>query len=477
LTFEINPISTNLLKGAAMRNNKVFSLSLQKELEKRNLSMDSEIHKASKELKISSLLRSSGIIKQKGYSSITLFYLLILIPFFQKCLSSLWSNNFFSSYSKAHKDTYYRFLNNERFNWRKLVYLLSTRLIARFDNVPLGQKTLIADDTISLKTGQNIELVSYHFDHKTRRSVLGHQCLQLGYHNGVNFFPIDMAFHISNKRPNNRIREIDKRTNGWRRRKEALEKKTEVLIEMLRRAWQSGIDASFVLFDSWFAHDAVIAQTISIGYGVICRLKRGRAKYTYQGQQYTLKQLWQQVAKKKTQWLSQYRLKAVCLNAALPKSGEVRILFVSDGKKQWHAFLSTDLELEASEILAYYARRWNIEIFFKDAKQMLYLSKEQSETFDAVVACYSLVMIRYLLLVYILNKYKLTGPIGPLFRDLVESHLQLYMAEKVWAYIKDLMIASSQLFWPEMECDKFLHLIEIIEDALTNQLQILTAKL
>ena len=86
-------------------------------------------------------------------------------------------------------------------------------------------------------------------------------------------------------------------------------------------------------------------------------------------------------------------------------------------------------------------------------------------------------MIRYLLLVYILNKYKLTGPIGPLFRGLVETHLQLYMAEKVWAYIKDLMIASSQLFWPEMEPDKFLHLIEIIEDAITNQLQKLTAKL
>ncbi|MFQ5902674.1 MAG: hypothetical protein ACE5JO_03195, partial [Candidatus Binatia bacterium] len=59
----------------------------------------------------------------------------------------------------------------------------------------------------------------------------------------------------------------------------------------------------------------------------------------------------------------------------------------------------------------------------------------------------------------------------------VESHLQLCMAEKVWAYIKDLMIVSNQLFWPEMEPDKFLHLIEIIEDALTNQLQKVTAKL
>jgi len=139
--------------------------------------------------------------------------------------------------------------------------------------------------------------------------------------------------------------------------------------------------------------------------------------------------------------------------------------------------LSTDLELEPSEILTYYARWWAIEVFFKDGKQMLYRSKEQSETFDAVVACYSLVMLRYLLLVYILNKYHFTCPIGPLFRDLVENHLQLTTAEKMWAYIKELMITSSELFWPEMEPDKFLHLLDIVEDAITNQVQILTAKL
>ena len=108
---------------------------------------------------------------------------------------------------------------------------------------------------------------------------------------------------------------------------------------------------------------------------------------------------------------------------------------------------------------------------------MLYLGKEQSETFDAVMACYSIVMMRYLLLVYILNKYAMTGPIGPLFRDLAESHLQLYIAEKMWAYIKELMITSSQLFWPEMEPDRFLHLLDIVEDAISNQVKILTAKL
>jgi len=460
-----------------MNHNRSFSLSIQKEMEKRNLSMDSELNKAFKELRIKSLLRRSGITKHKGYPTITLLYLVVLLPFFKKYLTSLWIDNAFTKQFDAQKDTYYRFLNHERFNWRRFIYLLAFRVMAQCDEAALKQKTLLADDTIEPKTGRNMEMVSYHFDHKTKRSVLGNQCLQLAYHNGTNSFPIDVAFHTSQKRPNDRTRKIDKRTNGWRRRKEAFRKKTDVLIEMLNRAWTYGIDASFVLFDSWFAHDRVISQILNVGYGVICRLKAGRAKYSYQGQPYTLKQLWQQVAKKKTQWLQQFKVKAVCVNVTLPLSGDVRILFVSDGKKQWQAFLSTDLELEPSEILTYYARRWAIEIFFKDAKQMLYLGKEQSETFDAVVACYSIVMMRYLLLVYILNKYQLTGPMGPLFRDLVENHLQLYVAEKVWVYIKEVMITSSQLFWPEIEPDKFLHLLDIVEDAISHQVQILTAKL
>jgi hypothetical protein len=56
---------------------------------------------------------------------------------------------------------------------------------------------------------------------------------------------------------------------------------------------------------------------------------------------------------------------------------------------------------------------------------MLYMAKEQSNTFDALIACHSLVMIRYLLLVYILGKRRLTGPVGPLFRQLADDQSML----------------------------------------------------
>ncbi len=460
-----------------MNSNNTFSLSLQKQIQSQSISIDTEINRAFQELKFRSILKRSGITKNKGYATISLMFLFVLLPFLKRKLTDFWSSQCLENQIDAQKDTYYRFINHERFNWRKFIYFLALKVIAYSDDSPLKEKVLIADDSISAKTGKNIELVSYHFDHKLGRSILGNCYLQLGYHNGINFYPVDVALSTSSNRPSSKLRNIDKRTCGWKRRNEALDKKTTALLQMVDRAWHQGLDASFVLFDSWFAHDKIISSIYSTGYGVICRLKKGRVKYSYQGQQYTLKQLWQQVAKKKTSWLSKHNVKAVCLNVALPKTGAVRLLFVSDGSKNWQPLLCTDLEMNASQILSYYARRWSIEVFFKDAKQMLYMAKEQSNTFDALVACHSLVMIRYLILVYILSKRRLAGPVGPLFRQLSDDQSMLMMAQSLWANVKELIIRSSDVLCYKIEPDILFHFIDIIEDTIIRQTRIASAKL
>ena len=209
------------------------------------------------------------------------------------------------------------------------------------------------------------------------------------------------AFHTSKNRPNETVRSLDKRSNGWKRRQETFRKKTEVLLEMLHRCFRNGIDARFVLFDSWFANDGLLANIVEIGYGVICRLKATKTRYTYQGKAWTLKELWHEVARHRLQVVPGWHLKAAVLNVNLPLSGTVRLVFVRWTKKRWHCFLCTEIDLEPEEILNYYARRWAIEVYFRDAKQMLALGQGQSECFDALIAWTSIVMIRYLLLVHI----------------------------------------------------------------------------
>jgi len=458
-----------------MKSNNTYSLSLQKQYQ--NKGIDTDINHALNELKLGSLLKKSNIIKQKGYCTQTLMFFIILLPFIKRSLCTYWTTKWISKQMDIQKDTWYRFLNNERFNWRKFVSLFALKVIGQYDDVPLKDKVLIADDSIGPKTGKKMEMVSYHFDHKSGKSVLGNQYLQLGFHNGLNFFPVDMAMMTSSKRPNNNMKSMDGRTNGWKRRKEALTKKTDALIEMVDRAWKSGIDASFLLFDSWFAHDDVISKVTKCGYGVICRLKRGKVNYTYQGEKLTLKQLWQKHAKKQTKYVGKFQVKATCLNVTLPKTGKVRLLFVSDGKKEWQALLSTDLELEASDILAYYARRWSIEVFFKDAKQMLYMGKEQSKTFDAAIACHSIVMIRYLLLVYILNKRRVTSGIGSIFRSVVDEQQSRLFADKIWTYVKEQLLKSMKLLSYKIDLDIVFHIFDIIDDIICKKMDLLTAKL
>jgi hypothetical protein len=449
-----------------VKKNIVFSLSIQKEIEKRRLNMESEVNKSMNELGIRTLLHQSGIQKEKGYSTVTLLFALIVLPVIRQSLSALWSGKFFENLIQAHKDTYYRFLNHPCFNWRKLVTLLACREIVRTDQAPFNDKVIIADDSLLHKSGENMELVSYHHDHTTNRSQLGYQMLQVGYHNGTRFYPVDMGFHTSKNRPNEKRREMDKRTSGWKRRMETFEKKTDLLVQMIQRCWQNGISARFVLFDSWFACDKVISEILLIGYGVICRLKRNKTRYSYRGQSMTLSQLWHNVARHQLRWVSSWQVKAAILNVELPLSGKVSIVFVRWSKKNWHPFLCTEADMEISEILNYYSRRWAIECYFKDCKQLLGLGNGHSETFDAVVAWASIVMIRYLILVYILAKRQLTGPIGPLFQELAREHLQLALIQSLWSRIRQILMLSSQLFSTNSDSEEFFYLLDVLENSL-----------
>jgi hypothetical protein len=79
--------------------------------------------------------------------------------------------------------------------------------------------------------------------------------LFLCWTNGKTFLPLDFAIKSGNKYKEDAIRQdVDKRTSGGKRRKEALCKKTDLMIEILNRSYQSGIDVSYVMFDSWFSY-------------------------------------------------------------------------------------------------------------------------------------------------------------------------------------------------------------------------------
>jgi hypothetical protein len=88
----------------------------------------------------------------------------------------------------------------------------------------------------------------------------------------------------------------------------------------------------------------------------------------------------------------------VKLKGGLP----AKLVFVRDRhKKDWLALISTDLGLLNEDIVRIYGKRWDIEVFFKMAKQHLKLAKEmQCRDYDALVAHTSIVFMRYMFLAY-----------------------------------------------------------------------------
>ena len=85
-----------------------------------------------------------------------------------------------------------------------------------------------------------------------------------------------------------------------------------------------------------------------------------------------------------------------------PGGSPAKLVFVRGRrKKDWLTLISTSLSLSNEDIVRIYGKRWDIEVFFKMAKQHLKLAKEiQCRDYDALVAHTSIVFMRYMFLAY-----------------------------------------------------------------------------
>ncbi|OPX87854.1 MAG: Transposase DDE domain protein [Pelotomaculum sp. PtaB.Bin104] len=246
--------------------------------------------------------------------------------------------------------------------------------------------------------------------------------LTLGWSDGNTFLPVAFSL-LSSEKQRNRLcgidPRVDKRSNGYRRRMESIKKSTEVMFDLLSQARDYGIQARYLLFDSWFSFPSVICKVREHRLHVICMLKSMKTvHYSYKGETMTLNKLYEELLKKPG--------RAKILANALVQIGidsegnpvPARILFVSDRNrsKKWLALLSTDLELTDEEIIQIYGKRWDIEVFFKTTKSFLNLAKEfQGRSYDSMVAHTSIVFCRYIMLALENRENKDPRTLGNLF--------------------------------------------------------------
>ena len=58
---------------------------------------------------------------------------------------------------------------------------------------------------------------------------------------------------------------IDKRTIGYRNRQEAIQHKPDAAIAMIKEAMKAGINAGYVLMDTWFTNEPFMKRVTDLG--------------------------------------------------------------------------------------------------------------------------------------------------------------------------------------------------------------------
>ena len=409
------------------------------------------------DFQVGRLLNVAGIRKMRGASPLKVFAAIFRLPFEGK--------NFYRGIVEQDglgfgKDAAYALLRNPRHNWRRLMRGLAVKIAAVFSLLTdeEREKVLIFDSsTYDRSRSKKVELLAWIFDHTVGKSLRGFSLLTLGWSDGFSFIPLDFVL-ASSANEKSRIQEaeklIDKRTCGHQRRLEAVCKATDLLETMIKRVLAAGIDADYILMDSWFSFPAIIV-TLSRHCPVICMLKNmPQVFYKYGGRWYTLGGLYALLKKRP----GQARILAA-VNVETKQGQQVRIVFVRHRhKRDWLAVLSTKVDLPDKEIIRIYGKRWDIEVCFKMLKQHLRLEKEaQLRDYDGLVGHVTVVMIRYMFLSFRQRLHSDQRTAGSLFHACCEE-------------VRDLTLLEAMQRLMTLVIDKIRSTGELAEDVISKMI-------
>lgn len=381
-----------------------------------NENTQNQFSDAIKELQIGKLLRKSNIAKSCGISAYEVFQFLLLLVFQGKNLF-----RFLNSKRKEQvfsKNTYYRFLNDTSFNWTKFLLLLAAKVSSAFSRLtrPERVKVFVLDDSVIKRNrSKNVELLARVYDHAEHKYQKGFTLLTLGWSDGYSFVPVGFNM-LSSAKKSNRYQEIsdkiDHRTNGYKARKESLLPKPDAAILLIQRALAAGIQADYVLMDTWFTTEPMLANVLQTGINVIGMVKQLKQHYSYQGKTYTLPELRKFIRFENNRNI--FGSIVVTTKTGIP----VKIVIVRNRNKKSECLylLSTDCSLSDAEIVRIYGNRWSTECFYKASKSFLKLGTEfQSRTYDAMVSHTAIVFTRYTILEWIRRNKNDERTYGELF--------------------------------------------------------------
>jgi hypothetical protein len=344
------------------------------------------------------------------------------------------------------KDVFYRFKNDEKICWRWILWhvvLCFLRLVST-EKKSSGRKYcyLSFDDSVLPKTGKKIEKIGKVWDHVEQCSVLGFKLLVAFYYDGTSPIPVDFSIHREKGKKAEkpcgmtakelRHQKNKKRAKGsenTKRVKELDESKITMMLQMFWSAFFRGLPIDYVLVDSWFYCEALIQSVQSAGVHLIGMYKFVATKFDFRGKKLNYNEIRNLLgAPKRCKKCGFYYLRADVMLNGIP----LTLYFSRQGRRgKWKVLLTTDKTLSFIQLIEHYQNRWMIEVFFKEAKQLLGLGACQSSTFDAQIADTTIVMLAYILLAF-RRRYDHYESMGALFRAMNADILQETLNIRLW---------------------------------------------
>ena len=420
--------------------------------------------------KVGTLLKSFSPLKEQGYSLLGIITKLILIR-----LGGL------SIYAELRtgtrtmdENTLYRALNDPRIDWRKMLLgfaMQFTRVVKQnAEALENGIKCLVVDDSTIEKTGKTIEGISRVNDHVKGGFVFGFKLLLLGFFDGKMLVPTDFSLHRESRKTNFGLKEKERKrqyksknpkgSSGETRKDELDEKKTGMVVDMIKRAAQRGLSASYVLMDSWFTCEEVIKEIRKIKKGmlhVVGMCKMDKRKFSFKGKEYNSAAIVKMHENSsKVRGSKKYKSQYFVVDAVY-KGIPVRLFYVKYKRaKTWTLILSTDMSIGFTKVLEIYQIRWTVEVLFKECKQYLRLGKSQNTNFNGQVADTALALMTYTIL-SLGKRFGSYETIGELFRENKQEMLERTICERIMEVV--LTLIMQLLEFMAIDIDETLRLI------------------
>jgi len=261
-------------------------------------------------------------------------------------------------------DKFTRLLSNNNFDSKSL--WKQSKIIAKEISQSKFIKVLSFDDSIMPKphTKENA-LNCWHYDHCSGKSIKGVQFLT------ALFNTQDINVPVSVELIKKEVLLTDEKT-GRQKRKSKISK-NELFRNMVSQC-SSHLYIDYVLADSWFSSSENFKHIVANGLDFIMALKSNRLvalseEDKQKGKWINIKSLnLEQVSKKV--WLKGMDFPLLLTKQAFKNGGDIAYLYL----------ISSDLSLSFDQITTIYKKRWTVEQYHKEVKQITSFGKSPTKT-------------------------------------------------------------------------------------------------